>query len=92
LRLKGYHVIEAKDGLDALMAANKHVDAIDLPVTDVGMPNRSTGELAKEFAPLRRGTKFFFVSGSAGKTILDHKVVDLETNFLQKPTASSSFR
>jgi hypothetical protein len=26
-----------------------------------------------------------FVSGYAGKTVLDHKVVDLETNFLQKP-------
>lgn len=26
-----------------------------------------------------------FVSGYAGKTVLDHKVVNLEKNFLQKP-------
>ena len=26
-----------------------------------------------------------FVSGYAGKTVLDHKVVDLEANFVQKP-------
>ena len=58
LRLQGYHVIEAKDGLDALMAAKKYVDAIDLLITDVVLPNRSGGELAKEFAHLRRGTKF----------------------------------
>jgi len=30
-------------------------------------------------------TQFVFVAGYAGKTILDHRVDDLETNFLQKP-------
>lgn len=49
------------------------------------MPNLSGGELAKELERLRPETRFLFVSGYAGKTILDHKVVDLETNFLQKP-------
>lgn len=38
-----------------------------------------------ELAPLRPAMRFLFVSGYAGKTVLDHKVVDLETNFLQKP-------
>ena len=33
----------------------------------------------------RRTRKLLFVSGYAGKTVLDTKVVDLETNFLQKP-------
>jgi DNA-binding NtrC family response regulator len=45
----------------------------------------SGGQLAKELSQLRPGTKLLFVSGYAGKTVLDHKVVDLETNFLQKP-------
>ena len=49
------------------------------------MPRMSGGALAKEVARLRPDTQFLFVSGYAGKTILDHKVVDLETNFLQKP-------
>ena len=49
------------------------------------MPRMSGGALAKEVARLRPNTQFLFVSGYAGKTILDHKVVDLETNFLQKP-------
>jgi len=85
LRLQGYHVIEAEDGLAALAAAGKYMSTIDLLITDVVMPNMSGGELAKEFAQRRPGTKFLFVSGYPGKTILDHKVVDLETNFLQKP-------
>ena len=85
LRLQGYRVIEAEDGLAALASAKEYTSTIDLLVTDVVMPNMSAGDLAKEFAQLRPGTKFLFVSGYPGKTILDHKVVDLETNFLQKP-------
>jgi len=85
LRLRGYNVLEAKDGLDALTSAQKYERNIDLLVTDVVMPNMSGGELAKNLERLRPRAKFLFVSGYAGKTVLDHKVVDLEANFLQKP-------
>src|SRR5215831_8685111 len=71
--------------LRRLPQPRKHTGTIDLLATEVVMPNMSGGELAKEFAQSRPGTKFLFVSGYPGKTILDHKVVDLETNFLQKP-------
>jgi two-component system cell cycle sensor histidine kinase/response regulator CckA len=84
LRLQGYNVIEGKDGRDALAVA-RDLATIDLVVTDVVMPHMSGGALAREVARLRPETQFLFVSGYAGKTILDHKVVDLETNFLQKP-------
>ena len=84
LRLQGYNVIEGKDGLDALTLAQEHAE-IDLVVSDVVMPRMSGGALAKEVSRLRPNTQFLFVSGYAGKTILDHKVVDLDTNFLQKP-------
>ncbi len=85
LNLQGYAVLEAKDGLDALAVARNHYSTIDLVVSDVVMPNMSGGQLAKELAQLRPDTKLLFVSGYAGKTVLDHNVVDLETNFLQKP-------
>jgi len=84
LRLQGYNVIEARDGLDALALAQEQT-TIHLVVSDVVMPRMSGGALAKEVARVRPDTQFLFVSGYAGKTILDHKVVDLETNFLQKP-------
>jgi len=84
LRLQGYNVIEARDGLDALALAQEQT-MIHLVVSDVVMPRMSGGALAKEVARVRPDTQFLFVSGCAGKTILDHKVVDLETNFLQKP-------
>jgi CheY-like chemotaxis protein len=84
LRLQGYSVIEAKDGVDALSLAETHPN-IDLLITDVVMPNMSGGELAQRLAKLRPDIKFLFVSGYAGQTLLDHNVVDLGANFLQKP-------
>jgi len=65
--------------------AAKHHSTIDLLLTDVVMPNMSGGQLAKELTALRPDTKLLFVPGYAGKTLFDHKVLDLETNFLQKP-------
>lgn len=85
LRLQGYTVLEAKDGVDAIAVARKTPSTIHLLITDVVMPNMSGGELAKEISGLRPDTRLLFVSGYAGKTLLDHKVLDLETNFVQKP-------
>jgi len=85
LSLQGYTVHEAKDGVDALAVAKNCNSDIHLVVTDVVMPNMSGGELAKELGRVRPAARLLFVSGYAGKTVLDHKVVDLETNFLQKP-------
>jgi two-component system, cell cycle sensor histidine kinase and response regulator CckA len=85
LGLQGYTVLEAKDGVDALAVARNHRATIHLVVTDVVMPNMSGGQLALELSNLRPEAKLLFVSGYAGKTVLDHKVFDLEANFLQKP-------
>jgi two-component system, cell cycle sensor histidine kinase and response regulator CckA len=85
LTQQGYQVLQAKDGIDALSVSKKHLAPIHLLFTDVVMPNMSGGQLAKEMAQLRPETKLLFVSGYAGKTVLDHKVLDVDTNFLQKP-------
>lgn len=85
LRLRGYTVLEARDGADALAVSKKHDSPIHLAVSDVVMPHMSGGELAKELESLRPETKLLFVSGYAGQTISDHKVTDGEHNFLQKP-------
>ncbi|MGA8274508.1 MAG: response regulator [Candidatus Sulfotelmatobacter sp.] len=85
LSLRGYTVLQARDGLHAMSVANHHGSAIDLAVTDVVMPRVSGGQLAKELAAQHPETRLLFVSGYAGQTVLDHKVVDVESNFLQKP-------
>ena len=85
LSLRGYTVLQARDGLDALSVAKNHGSTIHLAVTDVVMPHMSGGELARELETLRPETRVLFVSGYAGQTVVDHKVVDVENNFLQKP-------
>jgi CheY-like chemotaxis protein len=85
LTLHGYTVLEARDGLDALAVAKDYGSTIHLVVTDVVMPNLSGGQLAKELKSRRPEAKVLFVSGYAGKIVMEHKAVNLETNFLQKP-------
>jgi len=85
LSLHGYTVLEARDGLHAMSVAKNYGSTIDLTVTDVVMPRVSGGQLAKELAVVRPKTRVLFVSGYAGQTVADHKVVDVENNFLQKP-------
>ncbi len=85
LRLRGYTVLEARDGADALALSKKHESVIHLAVSDVVMPHMSGGELAKELEALRPETKLLFMSGYAGQMISDHKVMDGGHNFLQKP-------
>jgi PAS domain S-box-containing protein len=85
LSLRGYNVLEAKDGRDALSVAKNHGSTIHLAVSDVVMPYMSGGQLAKELETIRPETRVLFVSGYAGQTVLDHKVAHVESNFLQKP-------
>jgi CheY-like chemotaxis protein len=85
LRLQGYTVLEATNGAEGLTKAQQWSSTIHLLVTDVVMPSMSGGELAQKLKAIRPDTRVLFLSGYAGKTILDHNVVDLETNFLQKP-------
>jgi two-component system, cell cycle sensor histidine kinase and response regulator CckA len=85
LSLRGYTVLEAKNGVDALSITRTHSSPIHLAITDVVMPLMSGGELARELEKLRPETKLLFVSGYPGETVVDHKVVEVDTNFLQKP-------
>jgi PAS domain S-box-containing protein len=85
LRLRGYNVLEACNGEEALLLSKNHASSIHLAVTDVVMPHMSGGQLAKELEVLRPETRVLFVSGYAGQMVVDHKVVDVENNFLQKP-------
>ncbi|MGD1022248.1 MAG: response regulator [Candidatus Sulfotelmatobacter sp.] len=85
LSLQGYTVLQARDGLDAMAVANNYRSRIHLAVTDVVMPRVSGGQLAKELAAVRDETRVLFVSGYSGQTVIDHKVGDGESNFLEKP-------
>jgi two-component system, cell cycle sensor histidine kinase and response regulator CckA len=85
LASRGYTVIEATDGDDALRIAKNHTGRIDLMITDVIMPHMGGAQLAETLASERPQMKVLFVSGYAENTILGHGPVDVMTRFLQKP-------
>jgi two-component system cell cycle sensor histidine kinase/response regulator CckA len=85
LSSKGYTVIEATDGDDALRIAKNYTGRIDLMITDVIMPHMGGAQLAETLAEKRPQMKVLFVSGYAENTILGHGPIDVMTHFLQKP-------
>lgn len=85
LRDTGYTVLQAGNGKEALALMEKNASPIHLIITDVVMPLMSGGELAERFPRLHPETKILFVSGYAESTVKDHRILDLRSNFLQKP-------
>ncbi|HYD51802.1 MAG TPA: ATP-binding protein, partial [Gemmatimonadaceae bacterium] len=85
LTRRGYRVLVANGGDEALAIAAAHDGAIDLLLTDVVMPGMSGRELAERLATLRPETKLMYMSGYTEDAIVRHGVSGHETAFLQKP-------
>src|SRR6185436_5581899 len=69
LRSRGYQVLEAKHGEDALLVAEKHNAPIHLVVTDVVMPNMNGTELFEHLRRWYPRMRVLFVSGYAKTAI-----------------------
>jgi len=63
LQCRGYTVLEAAGPSEALEAAGRHAGPIPLLVTDVGLPDASGLELARQMARIRPGIRVLFISG-----------------------------
>ena len=85
LRERGYMVIEAADGGEALRIARQHDGKIHLAFTDIVMPALGGKALADELAAFRPDTKVLYTSGYTEDTIGHHGVLKPGIAFLQKP-------
>ena len=65
LRERGYEVIEAADGEEALALAEEHAGAIDLMISDVIMPGLDGPSLLKAARPFLGDAPVMFISGYA---------------------------
>jgi two-component system, cell cycle sensor histidine kinase and response regulator CckA len=86
LRRRGYTVLEAADGQQALQVFQEHsATDIALLLTDVVMPQMNGDELASQLLALRPDLKVLFMSGYTASAVLDISKLNPNTAFLPKP-------
>ncbi|MEW5979018.1 MAG: response regulator [Acidobacteriota bacterium] len=81
----GYTVLEAGNGVEAVEVSNSHPGPIHLMISDVVMPQMSVRELTQTLARHRPDMKVLYFSGYTDDTIVQHVLLEQETNFIQKP-------
>ncbi|HVP14310.1 MAG TPA: ATP-binding protein, partial [Terriglobales bacterium] len=90
LERRGYHVLGAACGTDALEIALRHEGPIDLVVTDVVMPEMGGPEVALRLRKARPGIKVLYVSGYA-PGLEGSRDKGLDAPLLPKPFALDAF-
>ncbi len=86
LQERGYRVLPARDGKEALELLHDGGKDADLLLTDVVMPGISGGELAREALTLKPGLKVIFVSGYVDHHELE-QLMATKSELLRKPVA-----
>jgi len=90
LRVKGYNVLEAEGGLEALAVSRSHPGAIHLLLSDMVMPKMSGEELAVQLRAARPETRVAFMSGYSEFSRGDLGKGFPEAPVLQKPFSPAS--
>jgi two-component system, cell cycle sensor histidine kinase and response regulator CckA len=85
LKSKGYEVLEAGNGLEALDVMEACNHQVDLVVSDVIMPEMDGTALLKELRKTSPKLKFIFVSGYPDDAFKNNLDPDAEFTFLPKP-------
>ncbi len=85
LRQRGYEVLEASDGEQALALAEQHAGRIDLLISDVIMPGMDGLGLLKAARPHLGEAPVIFISGYAEAEFSDMLEGERGVSFLPKP-------
>jgi nitrogen-specific signal transduction histidine kinase/DNA-binding NarL/FixJ family response regulator len=90
LRERGYTVLEASNGKEALDVVRGYAGEIHLVLTDVVMPGMSGKDLVSQIEASRPGIKALYTSGYTDDAIVHHGTLDSGVAFLQKPFSVES--
>jgi CheY-like chemotaxis protein len=90
LETRGYAVLAAADGVEALRIAEQHHGAIHLLVADLVMPGMRGREVGLLLAPSRPEMKVLYLSGYADESVVHQGELEPGLAFLQKPFTSDA--
>jgi two-component system, cell cycle sensor histidine kinase and response regulator CckA len=86
LRKRGYEVLRASDGPEALRVWDRHNAPVDLVLTDMVMPSgMSGGELARALQARNPALKIIYTSGYSPEIMREDSLTAKTVNFLPKP-------
>ena len=85
LKVSGYSVLEAHNGLEALELLARHSGTIHLVLSDVIMPKMGGAELVARLKALRPGAKILLMSGYSEYSSIPKDPVFSQALVLQKP-------
>lgn len=85
LRGRGYTVLEAAGGHEALALFERHQGPIHLLLTDVVMPSMSGRELADRLIQKLPSLRMLYVSGYTDDSVVRHGLQQERVHLLQKP-------
>lgn len=91
LRKRGYEVVEAPNGVEALKIISDKKVPVNLLITDMVMPQMGGPELAKKVREKIPNIGILFLSGYADETLEEYPVDVALTWFLQKPFTTNAF-
>jgi PAS domain S-box-containing protein len=82
---KGYTLLEARHGKEALELLERRGTSIQLVITDMIMPEMGGKALAERIGQLQPDAKVLFISGYTNQMAEDRGLVTQKMSFLQKP-------
>jgi two-component system, cell cycle sensor histidine kinase and response regulator CckA len=82
---RGYQVIEASNGEEAVALFNRQTAAIDLLLTDLVMPQMTGRELAGRLQQVRPDLRVVYMSGYTGDVLVRTGALSRGMSFIQKP-------
>jgi len=82
---RGYRVLEAVRGEEAIRMAAEHRGRIHLLLTDVVMPEMSGPQVLEQIRARHPNMKVLFMSGYTDEAMMHHGILDSGAPFLQKP-------
>jgi PAS domain S-box-containing protein len=85
LEKRGYTVLVAEDGTEAIRILESNPGKIDLVVSDIMMPKLNGLELRKKAILLRPEMRFLLISGYAEDTIGETAHLPQDAGYLEKP-------